>query len=865
MFSNLSAKNKTLLFVMFSLVLFSFILIVTIYINQKNELEEVEYEYYQNIKNSYEKILERHKSFYKYRLKNTINIKGVKELFYKNDREKLYELIKPQFNTLKEENKFLKIMHFHLPNGRSFLRVHKPDKYGDNIAKRRAMVRAMHIDKKNLNGFEAGIYMLAYREFIPIFYQDKYIGSVEFGSRPDQILEQMDYFSNIKGVLFIKKNKIIEYKESSDLSIQDYTLQYNGLDDTNLVNKLPKNYSFEENIEINYHEKTFMVYTFNLLDYNGNISAKAVFFHDITSIMHNFEETVKKLIILLIGLLGVLVLVINIGFEKIIQTIENINKKLSSSNKQVLALSDKYKKLMDFASDAIFILDQNGKLLEYSEVSRKMLGYTKDEMKRLSVEDWDISNSKDDILKQIKNISSEPISFETKHKRKDGTTYDAAITSVKIIIDDKEYVYASVRDITKQNIIENILQEQKKELETIFNTTKDGFAMVDLETNFLFFNDSYLEMTGFKAEELKTKSCAGLSISEDISKAQKVIAEVIEKGFVENFEKTCVVQGGKKVIVNMSLALMPDKQRILLSTRDVTEARANEAQFKEYIELVDKNIITSSTDLIGDITYVSDAFCNISGYTKEELMGKNHRIIRHPDLPNSFYKNMWDTVTADQIWEGEIKNRKKDGSHYWVKATIYPIYDIYGNKIGYTAIRQDITDKKIIEEISITDGLTNIYNRRYFNEMFPKLINGAKRHNELLCFLIMDIDHFKQYNDTYGHQMGDEVLISVAAMLKNSLHRADDYCFRLGGEEFGIIFKTDTKEKAFEFAQTIRKNIEDLKIEHKQSSTSKFVTASLGLVCNAANDIIDDDEIYSQADKMLYRSKESGRNKVSCD
>ncbi len=865
MFKHLSAKNKTLLFVMISLVLFSFILIVTIYINQKNELEKVEDEYYQNIKSSYEKILERHESFYKYRLKNAINIKGVKELLYNKDREKLFELIKPQFDTLKEENKYLKIMHFHLPNGESFLRVHKPDKYGDNIANRRAMAAAMHKERKNLNGFEAGIYMLAYREFIPIFYQNKYIGSVEFGSRPDQILAQMDYFSNIKGALFVKENKIIEYKESSNLSIKDYTLQYNGLDDTSLVHKLPKNYNFEENIEINYRDKTFNVYTFNLLDYNRNISAKAVFFHDITSIMSNFEDTVKKLIILLVGLLGVLVLVINIGFEKIIQTIENINKKLSSSNKQVLALSGKYKKLMDFASDGIFIIDTKGKLLEYSEVSRKMLGYSENEMKNLNVTDWDISNTKEEILKLIKTLGTEPISFETKHKRKDGSTYNASITSVKIIIDNKEYIYASVRDITEQTLLEKTLQDQKKELETIFHTTKDGFAMVDLETNFLFFNDSYLKMTGFTEEELKTKSCTGLSIEEDLEKATKVIEDVIQKGFVENFEKTCVVKDGKKVIVNMSLALMPDKQRILLSTRDVTEVRTKEAQFKEYIDLIDQNIITSSTDLEGNITHVSKAFCKISGYSPNELLGQNHRIIRHPDLSTNSYQEMWDTIIANKTWTGEIKNIKKDGSLYWVKATISPTYDIYGNKTGYTAIRQDITDKKIIEEISITDGLTNIYNRRYFNDMFPKLINGAKRNNELLCFLIMDIDHFKQYNDTYGHQMGDEVLIKVAQTIKSSLNRADDYCFRLGGEEFGIIFKTDNKKKALEFSQTIRKNIEELKIEHKTSSCSNFVTASLGLVCKEANNIIDEDEIYSQADKLLYKSKESGRNKVSCD
>lgn len=284
---------------------------------------------------------------------------------------------------------------------------------------------------------------------------------------------------------------------------------------------------------------------------------------------------------------------------------------------------------------------------------------------------------------------------------------------------------------------------------------------------------------------------------------------------------------------------------------------------KRYLDIVDKYVIISSTDLKGKITSVSSAFCEITGYTKEELLGKHHNIIRHPSMPSELYKQMWKTIKNDQVWSGEIQNLKKDGSFYWVYSTISPVFDHDSNKIGYTSIRQDISDKKQIELISITDGLTNIYNRRHFNELFPKIINSAKRKNEFVAFLIMDIDHFKQYNDTYGHQMGDEVLIKVAAAIKKSLQRADDYCFRLGGEEFGVIFKADSKEHAEQFANTIRENIENLHIEHSGNSAGSYVTASMGLICKNANDINNADEVYKQGDDLLYRSKESGRNRVS--
>ena len=230
-------------------------------------------------------------------------------------------------------------------------------------------------------------------------------------------------------------------------------------------------------------------------------------------------------------------------------------------------------------------------------------------------------------------------------------------------------------------------------------------------------------------------------------------------------------------------------------------------------------------------------------------------------MPSSVFKDMWDTINAGLVWQGEVKNLKKNGQSYWVKSVIEPKISKDGNIIGYSSIRYDITDKKKLEIISITDGLTNIYNRRYFNDIFPKLLNNAKRKNELVCFLFMDIDHFKQYNDNYGHQKGDDVLISFAKCLKNSLHRFTDFAFRLGGEEFAVVYQVDDKAKALVFANIIKRNIENLKIEHKFNSASQYITASMGLICKNANEI-DGDEIYKEADELLYEAKNNGRNQI---
>lgn len=137
-------------------------------------------------------------------------------------------------------------------------------------------------------------------------------------------------------------------------------------------------------------------------------------------------------------------------------------------------------------------------------------------------------------------------------------------------------------------------------------------------------------------------------------------------------------------------------------------------KLQDYINIVNENIIISSTDKQGIITDVSEAFCKISGYTKEELIGQTHNLIRHPDMSDSFYKDMWDTLLSKKEWKGEIKNKDKSGHDYWVFAIITPVLK-NDDIVGFTAIRTNITDKKHIEYLSITDELTQLYNRRFFN------------------------------------------------------------------------------------------------------------------------------------------------------
>ncbi len=205
------------------------------------------------------------------------------------------------------------------------------------------------------------------------------------------------------------------------------------------------------------------------------------------------------------------------------------------------------------------------------------------------------------------------------------------------------------------------------------------------------------------------------------------------------------------------------------------------ADIKSFDKIVDENVILSSTDLHGVIREVSSAFVKISGYSKDELVGHKHSVVRHSEMPNSIYKEMWDTITAGKTWKGEIKNKTKSDEDYWVNTIIKPIFDKNGRIIKYQSIRQDITDKKKIYELSIKDGLTGLYNRGYFNEIANSILKRTVRNTNFVSFIILDIDNFKKFNDTYGHQKGDEALINVSKSLKKSFKRNNDFVFRLGG------------------------------------------------------------------------------------
>lgn len=274
----------------------------------------------------------------------------------------------------------------------------------------------------------------------------------------------------------------------------------------------------------------------------------------------------------------------------------------------------------------------------------------------------------------------------------------------------------------------------------------------------------------------------------------------------------------------------------------------------QYLDLIDHNILISTSDLNGVITDVSEALCELSGYTKKELIGKNHNIFRHKDMPLSVYKEMWEAISMGKVWQGEVKNLNKDGSFYWSKVLISPRYNELKQINGYCAVRQNITDKKELEKISITDPLTKAFNRLYLDQNYTSEFQRAQRYKKELSIIIIDIDNFKSINDIYGHASGDKVLKDVTNILKKNI-RIVDILGRWGGEEFLIICpETNSKN-----AQILAEHLRNLICSHSFYNMIN-VTCSFGITMYDVKDKKDD--VFIRADKALYKAKNTGKNKV---
>lgn len=513
----------------------------------------------------------------------------------------------------------------------------------------------------------------------------------------------------------------------------------------------------------------------------------------------------------------------------------------------------------------------SGRMLECNDALVRILGFEsrEDLLNRRAGDLYFDRSERERFIAKVREKRSLP-NIEVCLRRPDGTPI-WVLESVHLLTEDggDEVLEGTVIDITEQKKSEFALRASESRFRTLIEQMREGLVQVDLEGHIEYVNDRFCEMLGYTREELigHTSSEFLLATDQDVERLNSKTALRLN-GISDRYELRFRRKDGKIIWVEIGGAPITDAMGNVTGSigvhSDITARRAAEQALRDS-EARYRLMAENSTDLIartteqGELLYASDAIRTLLGYDPMEVLGHSIFEFVHPDDVDDVRRatRALDATTPTSF---TYRARRREGGYVWFETTTRPITKERDGHTEFVSVSRDVSERKSAEEQieyqAYHDALTGLPNRLLFRDRLTVALAHARRLHRQLGVMFLDLDRFKNVNDTLGHSAGDELLKQIAVRLRGAL-REEDTIARMGGDEFTVLVAdVGSSDDVAKIAQKLLEVVaQPVSIEGNEL----FITTSIGIAVHPSDG--DTAELLlKNADNAMYRAKDAGRN-----
>jgi diguanylate cyclase (GGDEF)-like protein/PAS domain S-box-containing protein len=387
----------------------------------------------------------------------------------------------------------------------------------------------------------------------------------------------------------------------------------------------------------------------------------------------------------------------------------------------------------------------------------------------------------------------------------------------------------------------------------------------DKESCFLAVNQVHAHSHGFLSpDDITGKTDFDLSPLDLAKHYREIDLSIMQSGQKQVIEEHYEGPEGRRWIETYKAPVISHNGEMLGTvgfSRDITERKIVETELRITAAIFNAQVGMVVTDNECVILKVNEAFTMVTGYNPEEAIGKHMSFLSSGIHQPAFYKSMWENIALNDGWQGEIWNHRSDGEIYPQWLTITAIKGLNDHVTNYVGTMMDISDRKVIEEkmqhLAHYDALTNLPNRALLMDRLHFGIAQARRNKSLFCLMYLDLDKFKEVNDTLGHSIGDLLLKEVSQRLLNNIKRETDTVARMGGDEFIILLsKIQNHDDVIQIATSILSDLDSLFF---LMGNQVHISASIGIAFYPTH-AEDPEALIKVADAALYEAKRNGKN-----